>query len=99
MAKTFDSQLGNIEVDDHGFTRKKKGDWENILNHYPQQKIIDAADYSEIQDLKIQHGSIHPCIKIKINDEWKYLFFEAADPVQKTYNRINYMWKTWRQNH
>jgi len=99
MAQTFNSQLGDIEIDEHQFKRKKKGDWENILSHYPEQKIIDSAQFSKIQDLKMQEGSIHPCVKIKSRDEWNYLFFEAADPVKKIFNRIKYMWQAWRQNH
>jgi len=99
MAEIFKSQLGDIEVDNHGFERKKKGDWENILDHYPEQKIIDSAQFSEVEGLKMQQGSVHPCIKIKINDDWKHLFFEATDPVEKILNRLKYKWQAWRQNH
>jgi len=99
MAKTFNSQLGNVKITDQGFERKKKGDWENILDHYPEEKIVDSAKYSEIEGLELEHGSIHPCIKVKISGEWKHLFFEATDPVEKILNRLKYKWQAWRQNH
>ncbi|EHK00648.1 hypothetical protein HRED_03147, partial [Candidatus Haloredivivus sp. G17] len=35
---------------------------------------IDEARFAEIEGLKLEEGSVHPCIKIRINDEWHYHF-------------------------
>jgi len=99
MATEFKSQLGNLYIAEDSFGRKKKGDWENILQQYPDEKILDKATYSEIEGLKLETGSIHPCIKVKIDDEWNYLFFQVNDPVEKCWNRLRYMWQAWHQNH
>ena len=94
------SQLGDIIIEEDRFKRKKKGDWENILNEYPEEKILDQMDFSQITGLKLEEGSINPCIKVQINDdEWKYLFFQVNDPVEKAWKRLRYMWQSYLQNH
>ena len=94
------SQLGDVIIEEDHFKRKKKGDWENILNEYPEEKIVDQMDYSQITGLKLEEGSINPCIKVQINDkEWKYLFFQVNDPVKKAWTRLRYMWQSYLQNH
>lgn len=94
------SQLGDVMIKEDHFERKKSGDWENILQEYPEEKILDEVDYSQITGLKLEEGSINPCIKVQINDEeWKYLFFQVNDPVDKIWNRLRYMWQSYLQNH
>jgi hypothetical protein len=96
------SQLGDIEIEEERFSRKKEGDWENILEEYPEEKIIDEAHFKDITGLKLEKdgGSINPCIKIQIdNEEWKYLFFQVNDPIQKIWANLRYKWQAFLQNH
>lgn len=99
MPNTIKSQLGNIHIEKDNFHRKKKGNWENILEKYPEQKIIDQAHYSQITGLKLQTGSIHPCIKIQNDNNWKYLFLQINDPIRKCWKQLRYRWQTYQQNH
>jgi hypothetical protein len=48
--------------------------------------------------LKLEEGSVHPCIKIRINDEWHYLFFQVNDEVKKCWTRLRYQWQAYLQN-
>lgn len=98
MAKKFKSQLGDVEITEKGFHRKKKGDWENILSEYPEEKIIDEAQFSEITGLKLEEGSVHPCIKVQIDEEWYHLFFQVNDEVKKCWTRLRYNWQAYLQN-
>ncbi len=94
------SQLGDVTIEEDCFYRKKTGEWENILDQYPDEKIVDGAEFSEITGLKLEEGSVNPCIKVQINDnEWKYLFFQVNDPIQKAWSRLRYMWQSYLQNH
>ncbi|MFO7793885.1 MAG: hypothetical protein R6V35_02805 [Candidatus Nanohaloarchaea archaeon] len=94
------SQLGDVTIEEDCFYRKKQGEWENILDQYPDEKIIDGAEFSEITGLKLEEGSVNPCIKVQIDDEeWKHLFFQVNDPVQKAWARLRYMWQSYLQNH
>jgi hypothetical protein len=95
----FKSQLGNLTIGEEGFSRKKKGDWENILSEYPEEKILDEGRFSEITGLKLEEGSVNPCIKVQIDDEWHYLFFQVNDPVKKAWTRLRYNWQVYLQNH
>lgn len=94
------SQLGDVIIEEDCFYRKKTGEWENILDQYPDEKIVDGAEFSEITGLKLEEGSVNPCIKVQINDnEWKYLFFQVNDPVKKAWKRLRYSWQAYLQNH
>jgi hypothetical protein len=98
MTKEFKSQLGNVKITEKGLKRKKSGDWENILSEYPEEKIIDEARFAEIEGLKLEEGSVHPCIKLRIEDEWHYLFFQVNDEVKKCWTRLRYQWQAYLQN-
>ena len=97
--KKFKSQLGNVKIQEDKFTRKKEGNWENILSEYPEEKIIDRAKYSEITGIRLEKGSVNPCIKIQIDEDWKYLFFQVNDPVKRIWARLRYNWQVYLQNH
>ncbi|EHK00618.1 hypothetical protein HRED_03259, partial [Candidatus Haloredivivus sp. G17] len=57
--------------------------WEKRLSYFPEAEQMDEARFAEIEGLKLEEGSVHPCIKIRINDEWHYLFFQVNDEVKK----------------
>lgn len=97
--KEFKSQLGNVRIDEEGFQRKKEGEWENILSEYPEEKIIDEAKFSKITGLKLEEGSVNPCIKVQIEDEWNYLFFQVNDEIRSCWTRLRYNWQAYLQNH
>lgn|GEM_PF-480449 len=97
--KTFQSQLGDVKITDEGLERKKAGDWENILSEYPEEKMVDEARFAEIEGIKLEQGSIHPCIKLKIGDDWQYLFFQVNDRVKNCWKNLRYQWQAYLQNH
>ncbi len=100
MVSKFKSQLGDVYITTEHFERKKRGEWENILEQYPDEKILDKAHFNDITGLKLETGSVHPCIKVQLNNnDWHFLFFQVNDPVEKCWTRLRYMWQAYLQNH
>lgn len=97
----FDSDLGEVAITESHIERKRSDsdDWEQIKDHFPEQKLLDKVHFSDIQDTKILHGSVFPNIEIKIDDEWHRMFFHIGDPVDKVFEKLNYRIKIYRQKY
>lgn len=97
----FESDLGQVAVSRTRIERKRSDseEWERIKENFSEEKLIDGADFEDIEYGKLEDGSIYPNIKLKIDGEWKRMFFHVGDDVKECFLRLKYRWRTYQQNH
>lgn len=95
----FESGLGEVAVTKTHVERRRSdsSDWENIDSNFSKQKLIEHARFEDIEDLEFEEGSIYPNIKIKVDDEWKRLFFHVGDEAEECFKTLKYRWNSYRQ--
>jgi hypothetical protein len=97
----FKSALGDVAVTKHHIERETSDseDWEKIRDNFSDKKLVGSADFTEIEDIELEKGSIYPNIRIKIEGEWKRMFFHVGDEIEECFLRLRYRWKAFNQNH
>lgn len=97
----FESDLGEVAITESHIERKRNDsdDWERIESHFPEQKLIDKAHFSKIEDTRVIHGSVFPNLEIMIDGEWKRIFFHIGDPVDECHDELVKRIKAYRQTH
>ena len=99
--ETFESDLGDVKVSKTYIRREKTESehWDRIERTFHEKELIREARFNLIQDIEYLPESVYPCIKIKIEDTWKRLFFHIGDQAQECYKRLEYNWKSHMQRH
>jgi hypothetical protein len=97
----FESDLGEVAVTKTHIERERSNseDWKRINENFRDKKLVDSADFTEIEDIELEKGSIYPNIRIKIEGEWKRMFFHIGDEIEECFLRLRYRWKAFNQNH
>ncbi|QKQ98946.1 hypothetical protein GKQ38_05540 [Candidatus Nanohaloarchaea archaeon] len=95
----FQSSLGEVAVDKTHIERRRKdsSDWENIRSNFSEQKLADNVPFDEIEEIEYEDGSIYPNIKLKVDGEWKRLFFHVGDNAKDCLKTLRYRWNSYRQ--
>ena len=95
----FESDLGEVAVTKSHVERRRSdsSDWENIDSNFSKQKLVEYAGFDEIEDLEFEEGSIYPNIRIKIDGQWKRLFFHVGDKAEECYKTLMYRWNSYRE--
>ena len=95
----FKSSLGEVAVTEGHVERMRNDsdDWDNITSNFSEQKLVDYANFDKIEELKFDEGSIYPNIRLKLDGEWKRLFFHVGDEARKCFKTLRYRWKAYRQ--
>lgn len=96
----FHSMLGEVSVSENRIERKERvsEDWKRIEDKFSEEKLVDQVHFSEIEDIRIQKNSIYPNIQVKIDGDWRRMFFHIGDEVEECFSRLNYRWRAWSQN-
>jgi len=97
----FKSSLGEVAVTKGHVERKfsDSEDWDRIDENFSEEKLVEYAGFDEIEDLKLEKGSIFPNIRLKIGGDWKRLFFHVGDEAEECFRRLNYRWRAYHQLH
>ena len=97
----FRSSLGEVAVDREHIERKRtqSDDWERIDSNFSKEKLVDYARFDEIEEMELEKASIYPNIRLKIDGDWKRVFFQAGDEFKKCFRRLNYRWRAYHQLH
>lgn len=95
----FKSALGEVAVTEGHVERKRSDsdDWENIDKNFSEEKLVDHASFDNIDEIKFEEGSIYPNIRLKIDGQWKRLFFHVGDEAHECFKTLRYRWKVYRQ--
>lgn len=95
----FDSDLGEVAVTESHIERERSDseDWEQIKQHFPERKLQDKIHFSEVEDIKIVHGSVFPNIEFLVDGEWRRMFFHIGDPIEDCYEELQYRLKVYSQ--
>jgi len=97
----FKSDLGEVAVTKSHVERNKSDseDWDRIESNFSDEKLVEMADFSEIEDMEMEKGSVYPNIRLKIEGDWKRLFFHVGDEVDECFRRLRYRWRAFQQNY
>lgn len=95
----FRSVLGDVAVsEDHiERVRSDSDDWERLDENFSEEKLVDSCSFERIDDIELDRGSVFPCIRLKIDGDWKMMFFQVADEVEKCFKRLNYRWRAYQE--
>jgi len=95
----FHSQLGEVAVTRTRIEREREGDWDRIEENFSEEKLVDSMHFSNIKEIRLQKNSVYPIIRMKVDGNWKRMFFHVGDDVDECFNRLNYRWRAFRQTH
>ena len=97
----FRSSLGEIAISKSHIERdfSDSEDWDRINENFSEEKLVEYARFEDIEDLKLEKGSIFPNIRLKIDGDWKRLFMHVGDEVEECFRRLNYRWRAYHQLH
>lgn len=95
----FESELGKVALTKGHLERKKSDseDWDIIHENFPEEKILEYASYRDIEEIEYEEGSIFPNIRVKIDGDWKRLFFRVGDQAEECFKRLRYRWNSFRE--
>ena len=96
----FKSSLGEVALTSSHIERVENdsSDWKRIRENFSEEKLVDYARYDDIQEMELERGSIFPNIRLKIDDDWKRMFFHVGDEVEECFKRLKYRWHSYQQN-
>lgn len=95
----FESDLGEVAVTKTHVERRRSesSDWENIDSNFSKQRLVEHARFEDIEDIEFEEGSIYPNIRIKVDGQWKRLFFHVGDEAEECYKTLSYRWNSYRE--
>jgi len=97
----YRSTLGEVAITKSHIERdiSDSEDWDRINENFSEEKLVEYARFEDIEDLKLEKGSIFPNIRLKIDGDWKRLFMHVGDEVEECFRRLNYRWRAYHQLH
>lgn len=97
--KKFQSDLGEVAVTKSQIERNRTEcqDWDRIEKTFSDRKLVDFAHYSDIEELEYEDGSIYPNIRMKVDGEWKRMFFHIGDEAKQCYKELKYRINAYKQ--
>lgn len=97
----FKSDLGNVAVSKEHIERehRESEEWEKIRETFSEGELLEKAYYRDIEDIELDEGELFPNIRVRVDDEWKRLFFTREDEVEECFKLMGYRINAYRQNH
>ncbi len=97
----FESELGNVAVTDDHIERESRESekWGKIKENFSSEELVDRIHFSKIDELDFRTGSMFPHVLLKINDEWKRLFFLEDEDAHECFKYIRYRRNVFLQNY
>ncbi|MFB6100386.1 MAG: hypothetical protein ABEK16_03865 [Candidatus Nanohalobium sp.] len=97
----FESDLGEVAVTKTHVERRRNDseEWERITDNFSEEKLVDEAEYVDIEDMELEKGSIYPNIRLKVDGDWKRMFFHVGDEAEECFKRLKYRWNAFHQNY
>lgn len=95
----FESDLGNVAVTKDHIEReeRKSENWEKIRENFSADELLDKIHFSSIQELEFRQGMRFPNIRVKVEGDWKRMFFHEDDEAEECFKNLRYRWKAFRQ--
>lgn len=97
----FESELGKVAVTKEHFEReaRESGAWEEIVEEFPSEKIIDRIHFSEVENLDCILSAEHPAVLVETDEGWGRVFFQEKLTAERFYNFLRYRWQAFLQIH
>jgi len=97
----FESSLGEVAITNTHIERdvNDSSDWEKIRSNFSDGKLVEYVRFDELEEMEMEKGSIFPNIRLKVDKDWKRLFFHVGDEVEECFKRLNYRWRAYHQLH
>lgn len=98
--KIFSSDIGDVKVSIDEIERSdRKGDWSRIESEFSERDLVDYVDFRNLEDIEFDPGSYFSVIKLKIDNEWKRMFFRFQDQADECFDFLKYQFSSYKQNH
>ena len=98
--KEFESELGNVAITVSHIEREERESekWEKILKMFSPEELVDRVHFSKVDSVGYRPGSKFPHLLLKVDGEWKRMFFCDEDKAHKCFKCLRYRWNSFCQN-
>lgn len=97
----FESELGNIAVSKSHIEREDSDNhWiEERKEREGEDKLVESVDFSQIEDIEYEFGTVLDSVNLKVDDGWKKLYFKSEENAREVLKNLEYKLKAFRQNY
>lgn len=97
----FESELGDVAVSMEHIEREHRSSekWDKIQENFSEEELLEKAYYRDIEEVEFVDGEVFPNIRVKIDDDWRRLFFTSEDEAAECFELLNYRLNAYRQTH
>ena len=97
----FESDLGNVAVSLEHIERERRSSdsWDKIRENFSEDELLEKAHYRDIEDVEFVDGEVFPNIRVKLDGDWRRLFFTAEDEAEECFELLKYRISAYRQTH
>lgn len=96
---TFESELGDVAVTSSHIERTERvsEEFEELEEILGTEEVLDKVHLSEVEDIDADFDAVYPFVAVKIDGDWKKLFFKTEELAENVYKAVNYRWRSYRE--
>lgn len=93
--EVYESELGDVKLTEEYFERQRSDsdEWRWLED----ENLVDKLHYSKIEELRVQPEAEKPYVSVKTGGEWRRLYFCPEEDVKEFFDRLEYLWNSFRQ--
>jgi hypothetical protein len=97
----FESDLGDIAISKRHIEREEsENHWiEERKERLGGEKLVENVDFARVKDIEYEIGSVLNSINLKVDGEWKKLYFVSEETAQEVFDTLEYRLKAFKQNY
>jgi hypothetical protein len=97
----FESDLGDIAISKRHIEREEsENHWiEERKERLGEEKLVENVDFARVKDIEYEIGSVLNSINLKVDGEWKKLYFVSEETAQEVFDTLEYRLKAFKQKY
>lgn len=97
----FKSDLGNVAVSaEHVERQIVESKWMDMIrDEFDEEELVTSTHFSHIEAVEFEDEEVFPNIKLKVDGEWKRLFFHGNEDAEECFRKLKYKLNVFRQNY
>jgi hypothetical protein len=97
----FESDLGDIAISKRHIEREEsENHWiEERKERLGGEKLVENVDFARVKDIEYEIGSVLNSINLKVDGEWKKLYFVSEETAQEVFDTLEYRLKAFKQKY